>query len=69
LLLKKKFPRDVIEGKESKTLHAPVKNQQKMFIAPNGRGTPMIVPRPCPCQELSADVKFVSVLAMVLSEH
>jgi hypothetical protein len=36
-------PRDVIEAKESKNLYAPVKNQQKMLFAPNGRGNPMIL--------------------------
>jgi hypothetical protein len=42
----KNLPRDAIEDKESKTLHAPVKNQQKMLFAPNERGALLIMPHP-----------------------
>ena len=63
--------REVIEGKKSKTLHTH-KIQQNMLFAASRRGALLIMPRPllgCKTKGLSAEVSFVSVLAMVSSEY
>ena len=44
----KKSPREDLESKESKNLHAYVKNQQSMLFVERGRGILLILTRLCP---------------------
>ena len=48
---------NVIEDKKSKTLHAPVKNQQKMLFAVRRRGTLIIMPRPLSGCQIKAEIQ------------
>ena len=76
IVTENKPPKEVLEGKKSKTLHAHVKNQENMLFVASRRGVLLIMPCPQTFQlqktwisDLSVvEVVFYSVQALVLEK-